>query len=352
MIAENGHLTYTFLSADLLEFLEATTIVRTSPQVAFQKYDDLASKHVDKLRKLTKAIQDARVKRGRGEDSSASSSVKTALKDYDEAVEAYMPVLMAQAKIYWELGNYGAVEKLFRQSAEFCSENDSWKLNVAHVFFMQEKFKDAIRYYDAYKKNTSSSRSLLEVPAIVLANLCVSYIMTSQNEDAEELMRAIEKEEEKAAYTTSTSTASSTTSAETNSNNLRSQQQSYHLCIVNLVIGTLYCAKGNFEFGISRVIKSLEPLEKKLGADTWYYAKRCFLAAAEMVSKHMLILKDSSVDDILAFLNECETHGAKVLTVITPTVDPDGKHPAKPPATVTQDARNLKLIFLKIRDSF
>ena len=29
----------------------------------------------------------------------------------------------------------------------------------------------------------------------------------------------------------------------------------YHLCIVNLVIGTLYCSKGNFEFGITIVIK-------------------------------------------------------------------------------------------------
>ncbi len=29
------------------------------------------------------------------------------------------------------------VEKIFRQSAEFCSEHDVWKLNVAHVFFMQ-----------------------------------------------------------------------------------------------------------------------------------------------------------------------------------------------------------------------
>lgn len=43
----------------------------------------------------------------------------------------------------------------------------------------------------------------------------------------------------------------------------------FHLCIVNLVIGTLYCAKGNFEFGISRIIKSLEPYDKKLGTDTW-----------------------------------------------------------------------------------
>ena len=32
------------------------------------------------------------------------------------------------------------VEKLFRQSAEFCSEHEVWKLNVAHVFFMQVSY--------------------------------------------------------------------------------------------------------------------------------------------------------------------------------------------------------------------
>ncbi len=37
---------------------------------------------------------------------------------------------------------------------------------------------------------------LLSVTAIVLANLCVSYIMTSQNEEAEALMRKVEQEEE------------------------------------------------------------------------------------------------------------------------------------------------------------
>lgn len=45
----------------------------------------------------------------------------------------------------------------------------------------------------------------------------------------------------------------------------------------------LLLSQGNFEFGISRIIKSLEPYEKKLGADTWFYAKRCFLALAEQV---------------------------------------------------------------------
>jgi tetratricopeptide repeat protein 30 len=36
-------------------------------------------------------------------------------------------------------------------------------------------------------------------------------------------------------------------------------KQVFHLCIVNLVIGTLYCSKGNYNFGVSRIVKSLEP---------------------------------------------------------------------------------------------
>lgn len=65
----------------------------------------------------------------------------------------------------------------------------------------------------------------------------------------------------------------------------------FHLCIVNLVIGTLYCAKGNYEFGISRIMKSLEPYDKKLGTDTWYYTKRCFLGLAQTMAKNMVTLK-------------------------------------------------------------
>ena len=53
----------------------------------------------------------------------------------------------------------------------------------------------------------------------MLANLCVSYIMTSQNEEAEELMRKIEKEEEQLAFEDP-------------------DKKVFHLCIVNLVIGT------------------------------------------------------------------------------------------------------------------
>lgn len=58
---------------------------------------------------------------------------------------------MMQAKIHWDKSNYAQVEKIFRQSAEFCSEHETWKLNVAHVFFMSDnKFRDAIRYYEPF----------------------------------------------------------------------------------------------------------------------------------------------------------------------------------------------------------
>lgn len=44
---------------------------------------------------------------------------------------------MAMGSLFWEQGAYSALEQLFRQNAEFCSEHDVWKLNVAHTFFMQ-----------------------------------------------------------------------------------------------------------------------------------------------------------------------------------------------------------------------
>eukprot|EP00903_Cladosiphon_okamuranus_P016120 g14876.t1 len=307
ILAENSHLTYKFLSEELYEYLDAAIMVQTSPEEAYRKYDELTSKHIDQLRQLTKQIQDARMARD-------NDAIKTSLEMYDAALERYIPVLMAMARIYWDRENYPMVEKLFRQAAEFCSDHDTWKLNAAHVFFMEEKFKEAIRYYEPIVKKQADN--ILEVPAIVLANLCVSHIMISQNEEAEELMRKIEKEEENVAQQDP-------------------DKQCFHLCIVNLVIGTLYCAKGNFEFGISRIIKSLEPYEKKLGTDTWFYAKRCFLALAEQMSKHMLMLKDASLYEIIAFLDAADQHGHSIPTQIGPQVDPGGKHtPSKWNCTV------------------
>ena len=59
------------------------------------------------------------------------------------------------------------------------------------------RFKEAIAFYEPLVQG--HLENLLEVTAIVLANLCVCYIMTSQNDQAEALMRQVERQEEQQA---------------------------------------------------------------------------------------------------------------------------------------------------------
>uniref|UniRef100_A0A673IMJ2 Tetratricopeptide repeat protein 30 n=1 Tax=Sinocyclocheilus rhinocerous TaxID=307959 RepID=A0A673IMJ2_9TELE len=319
VLAENAHLTYKFLTPYLYEFLDAMITCQTAPEEAFRKFDEIAGKLTEQLRKVTKQVQEARHNRD-------DESLKKYVQDYDEVLERYIPVLMAQAKIYWNRENYSMVEKIFHKSLEFCNEHDTWKLNVAHVLFMQDnKYKEAIGFYEPIVKK--HYENILNVSAIVLANMCVSYIMTSQNEEAEELMRKIEKEEEQISYDDP-------------------DKKIFHLCIVNLVIGTLYCAKGNYDFGISRVIKSLEPYNKKLGTDTWFYAKRCFLSLLENMAKHMIMLRDSVVQECIQFLEHCELYGKDVPAIIEQPLEEDRMHIGK--NTVTYESRLIKALFCEV----
>ena len=97
ILAENAHLTFKFLPAELYEFLDASIMVQTSPEEAYRKYDELTRKHIESLRKLTKAIQDARIAR-------ENEAIKQSLKEYDDALERYIPVLMAQ--VSWRQGSW------------------------------------------------------------------------------------------------------------------------------------------------------------------------------------------------------------------------------------------------------
>lgn len=321
VLAENTHLTYKYLTPYLFDFLDALITQQTSPEEAYKKFDEMAARHIETLRKLTKQVQEAR-------HNHDEESVKKAVNECEEALERYIPVLMAQAKIYWDMENYQQVEKVFRKSVEFCNDHDVWKLNVAHVLFMQEnKFKEATGFYEPIVKKNYDK--ILNVSAIVLANLCVSYIMTSQNEEAEELMRKIEKEEEQLAYEDP-------------------DRKIFHLSIVNLVIGTLYCAKGNYDFGISRVIKSLEPYSKKLGVDTWFYAKRCFLSLLENLAKQVFVIRDAVIYDCIHFFSQCEVYGRNVKVAMEQPLDNLPIHAGK--NTVTYEARLLKSILLEIME--
>uniref|UniRef100_A0A3Q0STF4 Tetratricopeptide repeat protein 30 n=1 Tax=Amphilophus citrinellus TaxID=61819 RepID=A0A3Q0STF4_AMPCI len=310
ILAENAHLTYKFLSPYMYEFLDALLTCQTL--IAALKTGSWAVPY------KPSCPRDIHLK------------LKTHLSSVRNCSQIsfcflYIVVLMAQAKIYWNRDNFQMVEKIFRKSVEYCNDNDTWKLNVAHVLFMQNKYKEAISFYEPIVKKHYNN--ILNVSAVVLANLCVSYIMTSQNEEAEELMKKIEKEEEQISYDDP-------------------DKKVFHLCIVNLVIGTLYCAKGNYDFGISRVIKSLEPYNKKLGTDTWFYAKRCFLSLLENMSKHMVMLRDTVVQECIQFLEHCEVYGKEVPAIIEQPLEEVRVHIGK--NTVTYEARLLKALFYEV----
>jgi len=56
---------------------------------------------------------------------------------------------MQQATILWDRADYHELEKLFSHSVDYCSDNETWKLNVAHVLYMQgDKYDQAAQFYE------------------------------------------------------------------------------------------------------------------------------------------------------------------------------------------------------------
>ena len=128
--------------------------------------------------------------------------------------------------------------------------------------------------------------------------------------------------------------------------------------------------QGNYEFGISRIMKSLEPYDKKLGTDTWYYTKRCFLGLALTMAKSMVTLKvcclcradgmsvaapltrtsvprvsqDSTLYEILNFFDSADQYGKNIVTVVKPGAGEEEKR------SVSYEARLLKRMFLLLKD--
>lgn len=150
--------------------------------------------------------------------------------------------------------------------------------------------------------------------------------MTFQNEEAEELMRKVEKAEE-----------------------LKGNmgKQYHHLCIVNLVVGTLYCAKSNYEFGLSRIAHALDGGNgARLYADTWLHVKRCVLGLLTGMAKQNIILPYPAVQEVLNFLKSCEVYGLFTPANIYTATD---EVPAEP-LTIGLEARKLRLLLIKLSE--
>ncbi|XP_037817346.1 tetratricopeptide repeat protein 30 homolog [Lucilia sericata] len=318
ILAEHTNLTYTYLSQYLYELLDALITAQASAELAEKKLGTLASSLAGKLRSLAAKVQEVR-------STTDQNALRNALKDYENALELYLPVVMARAWISWRDDDFVGAEREFRSSAEFCSENSIWRLNAGHVLFMQgDKYKEAAAFYEPVIRQHGDD--IMSVSAAVLANLCVSYIMTFQNEEAEELMRKVEKAEE-----------------------LKGNmgKQYHHLCIVNLVVGTLYCAKSNYEFGLSRIAHALEGGSgARLYADTWLHVKRCILGLLTGMAKQNIILPYPSLQEVMNFLKSCEING-----IFTPAniYSASEEVPAEP-LTIGLEARKLRLLLIKLSE--
>ncbi|XP_058116473.1 tetratricopeptide repeat protein 30 homolog [Anopheles ziemanni] len=318
ILAEHTHLTYKYLSPYLYDLLDALITAQSTSEEAEQKLGTLANSIGGRLRALAAKVQECR-------SATDQNALRMALREYEGALESYLPVAMARAWIPWRMDDFQGAEREFRASAEFCSETPSWRLHAAHVLFMRgDRYKEAAAFYEPIVRQNYDD--ILSIPASVLANLCVAYIMTSQNEEAEELMRKVERAEERKG----------------NANG-----QCLHLCIVNLVIGTLYCAKNNYEFGLSRIAHALDGGSgARLCADTWIHVKRCVLGLLTGMAKQTIVLPSIALQETLNFLRACEAYGLTIPSVLTGPLEDSGEQPP----TIGLEARKLRSLLLKLME--
>ncbi|KAK9832763.1 hypothetical protein WJX84_007809 [Apatococcus fuscideae] len=291
LMAQNPDLVENSVSKDMLQFLDACMLKQRLPDAAFEKFEQLSSKQLEGLHRLIKDLQVARLSRD-------EIAIRKAILAYGAALEIFIPVLMAQAHIYWEMEDFSQAEALLDQCSDVCQDHGVWRCNLAHAIFMQDgKTAEATELYAPLVEKAEASDGLLHVTAISIANLCAAYILDGQNDKAEAIMHSVEEEERHALLKDP-------------------EASSLHLCIINLVIGTLYCSRGLWDFGLSCIMKCLEPVERKLDMDTWFYTKRCLLGLLDNLSKRACSVKAETRVELAQFL-QCliSTNGASQLDI-------------------------------------
>jgi tetratricopeptide repeat protein 30 len=249
LLAEDTELAVKTMGRPMLDFLEAVLVYPSSKDEAYRKFDELCKVKGDILRRVLKQMEEAK----RTQDVEQQQQLSL---EFDANVGELIPVLMFQAKIFWDLGKYELIELLLMKYMDFCLDNRTWKLNLAHTYFMQKtKTLDAIQWYEPL---VLGEQNLLDIEAILVANLCVSYVITDQNGLADTLINRLTEEEAQKAKEDPNA-------------------KLYHLSIIHLVIGTLYCAHKNFDFGLDYIFNAFTPMHAKLNPDARFYAKKWLL---------------------------------------------------------------------------
>lgn len=230
-----------------------------------------------------------------------SKAGKTAAKE--RANDLTLVVSSLLGSIYWEQNQFSPLEKLFLKVNHALSANQIWKTNIAHFNYIQDvRFEACCELYESLLPETEST-NLTHVDPLLLANLCVSYVLTGRNADAEDLIKDIESDELQVLELARPEEFEILPKS-------GHRNQTMHMSMINLVIGTLYCIKHNFEFGMSRVMKATQPMDRNLNQWTWFHVKRCILYLLENQCKQVALVSDELMDQIVSFLKQCEERGA------------------------------------------
>lgn len=279
------------MSKEEMQFFDiyfSATVASSSDELTYRKLDRLVSRILDIFDTITSE------------------------NEREHYIELLMVVLTHEGKVLWHNGQYNIIEKLLLSVGSRVKQvegNLYYISNLAHTLFMTDnKFDECAKLYeDLLTMHTNSGQSLAGIDPQVLSSLCVAYVLTGRNNDAEALIKEVEISEE----TTGNERAFSTVSAGYHDNGCKLSA----LCCINLVIGTLYCVKYNYGFGLTRMLKSLVPLEHNLNMLTWFYTKRCILSLLDCQCKQMICVKDDLLDQVIAFLIQCERVGSSIETV-------------------------------------
>lgn len=219
------------------------------------------------------------------------------------------------------------------------SDELQWTKNMAHVLFLMDtRFADCLKLYESILIDGEQEGLLLKNEPQLLSNLCVSYILTGRNRDAEELIKDVERAAE-----VSSGGLSQQPLYEDRDQDSSQQITCDHLTHLNMAIGTLYCVKNNYDFGLTRLLKSLEPVDKKLTSESWAQAKRCILSALDRHCKQLIHLRDELLEEMVTFLMKCEAIGIHITTS-----NPKEKVTEVGKNSVTCEARHLRALLLAI----
>lgn len=166
-----------YLHPDSRSQIEASILKTEDPEECIQKLQALSDRQLRSLKCILSSDLNEATLEQRLKFKSDSEAYLSGTPPRCPHFHGSVSVVMLLGHVYYERGDYSAVEQLLLHSMEICGMHVVWKTNVGHTFFVQGKYEEAVGYYEDIVRDYDR---LLDVTPVIVANLCASYIMINQ----------------------------------------------------------------------------------------------------------------------------------------------------------------------------